>query len=94
MLEAKLKHELRSASSPPGTAGFPRGRSDEAVLAVLHERPLDLFQQATTSAAGRADSVSTSLRVGLKGVEVGVRVNVHVHAVRDDEGVAGLSPVT
>lgn len=66
----------------------------EVVGRALRERPLELFQQATNSAAERASSLAASLRVGLGSLEVGVRIRIHVHGVREEEGVAGLSPVT
>jgi hypothetical protein len=66
----------------------------DVVRRALHGRPLELFQQATNSAATRASSVAASLRVGVGSVEVGVRIKIHVHGVREEEGVAGLSPVT
>jgi hypothetical protein len=66
----------------------------EVVRRALRDRPLELFQQATNSAATRAHSVAANLRVGVGSVEVGVRISIHVHGVREEEGVAGLSPVT
>jgi len=69
-------------------------RSYEAVRDVLHQRPLELLNQATTSAAARAGSLAASLRIGVAGVEVGVGVHIDVRAVREEEGVAGFSPVT
>jgi hypothetical protein len=69
-------------------------RPYEAVRTVLHERPLELLRRATASAAARAEELASSLRVGIAGVELGVQVTIHVRAVRDEEGVAGLSPVT
>jgi hypothetical protein len=38
--------------------------------------------------------VAASLHTGMGGVDVGVDVRIHVHGVRDDVGVAGMSPVT
>jgi hypothetical protein len=69
-------------------------RPYEAVREALHQRPLELLQRATNSAAERANSVATSLRAGAAGIEIGVEVRIHVRAVRDDEGLGGLSPVT
>ena len=69
-------------------------RPYETVRQALHERPLELLQRATASAAERANALTTSLRAGAEGVEIGVDVRMHIHAVRDEEGVAGLSPVT
>ena len=69
-------------------------RPYEDVRALLRERPLEVLQRATSSAAARADSLAATLRVGVAGVEIGVDVKLHVTAIRDDEGVGGLSPVT
>lgn len=69
-------------------------RPYEAVRNLLRERPLEVLQRATTSAASRADALAAKLRVGVAGVEIGVDVKIHVTAIRDDEGVGGLSPVT
>jgi hypothetical protein len=69
-------------------------RSYESVRDVLHQRPLELLQQATTSAAERANSLAASLRLGVAGIEIGVGVRIDVRAVREEEGVAGMSPVT
>jgi hypothetical protein len=49
---------------------------------------------ATTSAGTRANALAASLHTHVAGVDVGVDIAIHVHGVRDDEGVAGLSPVT
>src|SRR5215469_219569 len=65
-----------------------------AVRELLRLRPVELFQRATTSAAARANAVAASLHAGLGGVDVGVDVRIHVQSVRDDAGVAGMSPVT
>lgn len=64
------------------------------VRQALHQRPRELLQRATASAAERANSLATSLRAGAAGIEIGVEVRIHVHGVREEEGVAGLSPVT
>jgi hypothetical protein len=69
-------------------------RPYEAVRDVLHQRPLELLKQATTSAAARASSLAASLRLGVAGVEIGVGVHIDVRAVREEQGVAGMSPVT
>jgi hypothetical protein len=66
----------------------------DAVRKLLRERPLEVLQRATTTAAARADSLAAQLRVGVAGVEVGVAVKIHVTAVRDEDGVGGLAPVT
>ncbi len=66
----------------------------DAVRALLHDRPVEVLRGATTSAASRAKDLAGSMRVAVAGLELGVQVSMHVLAVRDDEGVAGLSPVT
>ncbi len=60
---------------------------------LLRERGASLFQRATASAAARATEVGATLHAGVGSVEVAVDVRIHVNAVREDEGVAGLSPV-
>jgi hypothetical protein len=69
-------------------------RSYDAVRELLRERALEVFQRATTSAAARANEFAASLHADVAGVDVGIDVRMHVHAVRDEPGVAGLSPVT
>lgn len=65
-----------------------------AVRELLRLRPVELFQRATTSAAARASAVAASLHAAVGGLDVGVDVRIHVQSVRDDPGVAGMSPVT
>lgn len=65
-----------------------------AVRGLLRERPLEVLQRATTSAAARAEALGATLRVALAGFEIGVDVKIHVTAIRDEEAVGGLSPVT
>lgn len=69
-------------------------RPYESVRVLLHQRPLEVFQRATTSAAARAGEVASSLHTRFAGIEVGVDVRIHVQAVRDEEGIAGMSPLT
>jgi hypothetical protein len=69
-------------------------RPYDAVRKLLRERPLEVLQRATTTAAARADSLAAQLRVDVGGVEIGVAVKIHVTSVRDEEGVGGLGPVT
>jgi hypothetical protein len=69
-------------------------RPYDAVRELLRQRPLEVFQRATTSAAERANAVEASLRAGIAGIDVGVDVRIHLHGIHDDAGVAGLSPVT
>jgi len=61
---------------------------------LLHRDPVGLLQNATNSAASRASSLAASLKVGMAGVQIGVDVRVYVQRVRDEQGIAGLSPVT
>ena len=65
-----------------------------AVREVMRLRPLEVFQRATSSAATRANAIAASLHARMAGVDVGVDVRIEVQGVRDDEGVAGMSPVT
>ena len=65
-----------------------------AVREAMRLRALEVFQRATTSAAARASALAASLHARMAGVDVGVDVRIEVRGVRDDEGVAGLSPVT
>lgn len=65
-----------------------------AVRTLLHDRPLELLRRATTTAVARTNQLAGTLRVEVAGVELGVEVSLHVRGVRDDDGVAGLSPIT
>ena len=67
-------------------------RPYEDVCALLRREPLNLLQRATTSAAARAQSLATSLRVELAGLEVGVDVRLCVRHIRDHETLAGVLP--
>jgi hypothetical protein len=69
-------------------------RPYEKVRELFHSRPLELLQRATTSAAARADSLGASLKVKVGGIELGVDVRAYVQRVRDEPGIAGLSPIT
>ena len=64
------------------------------VRELLRARARDVFQAATQSAASRASAVAASLHAVVAGLEVGVDVRMHVHSVRDEKGVAGMSPLT
>lgn len=64
-----------------------------AVRRLLVERGASLFQRATASASARATEVGATLHTGVGAVEVAVDVRIFVHAVSEDEGVAGMSPV-
>jgi hypothetical protein len=61
---------------------------------VLCERASDLFKHATTSAAARADTPASTLRVGIVGIEIGVDVRIQVGAIRDEPWIAGIPSVT
>ena len=69
-------------------------RPYNAVRELVRRRPLEVFQRATTSAAERANAVEVSFRAGIAGIDAGVDVRIHLEGIHDDEGVAGLSPVT
>lgn len=69
-------------------------RSYEAVRELFRQRPLEVFQQATTSASERANAIAASLHAGVAGIGVGVDVRIHVQAVQDEAGIAGMSPLT
>lgn len=68
-------------------------RRFEDVRELLRTRASDIFRRATTSAAARASSLDSSLHTHIGGIDVGVDVRIHVHGTRDEEGVAGMSPV-
>jgi hypothetical protein len=69
-------------------------RPYEQVRALLHREPLELLQRATRSASARARALLASLKVDVGGIEIGVDIRTHVRRVSDEEGVAGLPPVT
>jgi hypothetical protein len=69
-------------------------RPYDAVRSLLHRNPLELLRRATTSAAERSSELAGSLKIDFGGVELGVKVTIHVQSVQDDQGIAGLSPVT
>ena len=69
-------------------------RPYERVRDVLRAQPLALLARATTSSAKRAQELAANLHVGAGGIQIGVDVRTTVHRVRDEEPVAGLSPVT
>ena len=69
-------------------------RSYESVRELLHRDPLKLLQRATTSAAARASTLITNLRVQLAGIDIGVDVRVSVRRIRDQEAGASGAPVT
>jgi hypothetical protein len=65
-----------------------------AVRELLGQQTREVLQRATTSAANRAQAIGASLRAGAGGFEVSVDVRTHVQSMKDEAGVAGLSPVT
>jgi hypothetical protein len=69
-------------------------RPYEQVRALLHLEPVDLLQRATNSASARTRALIANLRVEVGGIEIGVDIRAHVKRVRDEEGVAGMTPVT
>jgi len=64
------------------------------VSALLREQPLELLQRATHSASTRARALVANLRVNVGAVEVAVDVRTHIDRVAEEEGVAGMSPIT
>ncbi|MGH7295162.1 MAG: hypothetical protein ACRELB_09525 [Polyangiaceae bacterium] len=64
------------------------------VRELLRLRGPDLFRRATTSAATRARDVGASLHARVGTFDVAVDVRMHVHAMVDEDSVAGLPPVT
>jgi hypothetical protein len=68
-------------------------RPYEQVRDLLRTQPLALLARATTSAARRAQELVANLRVGVGGVEIGVDVRTTVHPIREEEPIAGMSPV-
>ena len=69
-------------------------RPYERVRALLRDRGPEVLQRATTSATTRADALVSTLRVAVAGFEIGVDVRIHIKGSRDEEWIAGLSPVT
>jgi hypothetical protein len=69
-------------------------RPYEAVRGLLQRSHLEFLGRATTSAAARSNELGSSLKIALGGIELGVKVTIHVHSVQEGEGVAGMSPVT
>ena len=69
-------------------------RPYQAVRSLLRDRPLEVLHRATNSAVARVNELAGSLSISVAGLELGVEVNLHVRGVHDDEGIAGLFPVT
>jgi hypothetical protein len=64
------------------------------VRELLRQRPLEVFRHATTTAAERASAIAANLHAVAAGLDVGVGIAIRVQGVHDEEGVAGVSPVT
>ncbi|HEY1697612.1 MAG TPA: hypothetical protein VGG39_35870 [Polyangiaceae bacterium] len=64
------------------------------VRSLLRERAREVFERATSSAAARARTLGASLHAQAAGLDLAVAVHIHVHRVVDEEGVAGLPPLT
>ena len=69
-------------------------RPYEQVRDVLRARPLEILARASKSASARTKELVANLSVSFGLVDVGVDVRTHLHGIREDEAVAGLSPVT
>lgn len=69
-------------------------RPYEAVRVLLRDRATDVLQHATTTAGARADALVAPLHARLSGFELGVDVKIEVAKELDDEGAAGLPPVS
>jgi hypothetical protein len=69
-------------------------RPYDEVRAILHREPLELLQRATTSAAARAGELAANLHITLGGIQIGVDIRPYLRRVRDEQGIAGLAPVT
>jgi hypothetical protein len=64
------------------------------VREVLGRAPNDVLRRATTSAAARSSQVGATLHAAFAGVDVGIDIRVEVQSVRDEEGIAGLPPLS
>jgi hypothetical protein len=69
-------------------------RPYDRVREILRAHSLDILRAATASAAQRATTLTTTLRLEAGPLEVGVDVRAHVQGMRDETGVAGLPPIT
>jgi hypothetical protein len=61
-----------------------------AVRSLLRARAADVFQHATNTAS----ELVARLRSSVSGLEIGVDVRIDVAKEREEEGIAGLPPVT
>jgi hypothetical protein len=69
-------------------------RPYDAVRSLLRSRATDVFQHATNAASERANELVARLRSGVSGLEIGVDVRIEVAKEPEEEGIAGLPPVT
>ena len=66
-----------------------------AVRDALRTDPIGIFQRATTSAAGRAQALAASLKVGIGALEVGADIAIELLSTEErDEGPAGHTQTT
>jgi hypothetical protein len=66
-----------------------------AVRDAMRADPGGIFQRATTSAAGRAQALAATLKVGVGALEIGTDVVIEVLGVEERaEGPAGRTPTT
>jgi hypothetical protein len=69
-------------------------RPFDAVRELLRQQALQVFQRATKSASARAGALGASLHAEVATIDVGVEVRIHVRGIRDEKGIAGMSPAT
>lgn len=69
-------------------------RPFDAVRELLRQRTPEVFQRATKSAASRAEAVGAGLHAQVGTLDVGVEVRIHLQRITDEDGVAGMSPLT
>ncbi|HEV2205130.1 MAG TPA: hypothetical protein VGR36_01240 [Candidatus Acidoferrales bacterium] len=69
-------------------------RPYEGVRDILKKDALTVFQAATKSAADRAHSVASELRVDFGGIGVKTDIKIAVKRIEEKSGKSGASPVT
>jgi hypothetical protein len=69
-------------------------RPYDQVRELLRAKPLEILERATKSASTRTKELVARLSVKLGPVDLGVDVRTYLHGIRDEEGSAGLTPVT
>jgi hypothetical protein len=69
-------------------------RPFDRVRAALRSHAAELLQRSTHSASARADSIVANIQVGAGGLAVGVDVRIQIGAIRDEDAVGGMLPVT